>query len=76
MTRIIDVVISCTLLYPWSYPEILIHILLIRTSCIIENREREEKRAKEPDLSDLPWLCTSTDMIHHCIISRYFNYYS
>jgi hypothetical protein len=27
---------------PWSYPETLIYILLIRISCIIENREREE----------------------------------
>jgi hypothetical protein len=50
---------------PWSYPKSLIHILLIRISYIIENREREEERAKEePDLSDLPRLCTSTYLIH------------
>jgi hypothetical protein len=62
---------------PWSYPETLIHILLIRISCIIENREREEERAKEePDLLDLPRICTSTDLIHPCVISRCFNYYS
>jgi hypothetical protein len=29
---------------PWSHPETLIHILLVRISCSRENRERGEER--------------------------------
>jgi hypothetical protein len=64
MTRIDDVsflslysispIYTSPCLPPWSYPETLIHIFLIKICCIIENREREEDRAKEElDLSDL-----------------------